>query len=224
MTRQSKSPAVRLDRANVVGIAETPAALRRAARLPLDLLELRLDAFDEPPRLDDVAFPVLATARAPFEGGRGDLNARERASRYLAVLERVAAIDVELASARDLAGVLAAARAARRLIVLSFHDFTGTPTLAALRAKQRRAAAAGADAFKVAVTPRSPAELAALLTLLDRPPLPTAVMGMGPLGRASRLAAAACGSVLNYGWIERPNVPGQFSAVELRRRLDELAA
>jgi hypothetical protein len=30
--------------------------------------------------------------------------------------------------------------------------------------------------------------------------------------------------VLNYGWIEQPNVAGQWSAAELRARLDELAA
>jgi len=41
-------------------------------------------------------------------------------------------------------------------------------------------------------------------------------MGMGRLGKASRVAAMACGSVLNYGWLERPNVAGQWSAVELR--------
>lgn len=224
MTRQSKSPAPRFDRALVVGIAESTAALRRARGLPLDLLEVRLDAFESAPDLANPGHPVLATARAPFEGGRNDLNVRERASRLLAVLPRVAAIDVELASAADLREVLAAARTARRAVVLSFHDFEGTPSLAVLRTKQRRAAAAGADVFKVAVTPRSPGEVAILLGLLDGAPLPTAVMGMGPLGRASRLVAAACGSVLNYGWIERPNVPGQWSAVELRKRLDELGA
>lgn len=221
MSRQRKSP-LRLDRANIVGIAETPAALRAAARLPLDLVEVRLDAFDAAPDLRDVGFPLLATARAPREGGRNDLNARERASRYLATLELVSAIDVELGSVRELSSTLAAAKAAGKQIVLSFHDFVGTPSLNALRARQRRALEAGADVFKVAATTRSPAELATLLALLAGAPLPTAVMGMGARGKISRLAAAAAGSVLNYGWIERPNVVGQWSAAELRARFDEL--
>ncbi len=213
MKRQRKS-LLQTDRVNVVGIAETPAALRRAAKLPLDVVEVRLDAFDAAPDLGGLTAPIVATARSPREGGKNDLNARERASRYLAVIGRVAAIDVELSSRREMDAVIGAARAAGTKVILSCHDFSGTPT--GLRALQRRAAAAGADVFKIAVTPRTPGELAALLALLDRPPLPTSVMGMGPLGKASRVAAMACGSVLNYGWIERPNAVGQWSAAELR--------
>jgi len=209
---------LQLDRANVVGIAETPAALRRAAKLPagaIDALELRLDAFETAPEIPTLAVPLIATARCPTEGGRNDLNARERTSRYLAVLEMVAAVDIELASRAEMRGVIEAARQAGKKVILSFHDFAGTPR--SLATLQRKAATAGADVFKVAVTLRSPRELAALLSLLDDPLLPTSVMGMGVLGKASRIAAMACGSVLNYGWIERPNVTGQWSAAELRK-------
>jgi 3-dehydroquinate dehydratase-1 len=220
--RKSQFP---LDRANVVGIVETPTALRRARSLApgaLDIVEVRLDALDSAPDLRGMAHPILATVRAPEEGGRNDLNVRERASRYLAVLDCVAAVDVELASRKALAGMLDAAREAGRTVVLSYHDFSGCPTLSSLRAMQRRALDAGADIFKVAVTPRTPAELAALLAILDNPVVPTAAMGMGRYGKVSRLAAAACGSVLNYGWIEKPNVTGQWSAAELRAGLCEL--
>lgn len=222
--RQRKSQ-FHLDQPNVVGIVETPTAVRRAhsfAPGALDIVEVRLDALETAPDLRGLAHPILATVRAPEEGGRNDLNVRERASRYLAVLDCVAAIDVELASRKALAGVLEAAREAGRRIVLSYHDFSGSPSLSSLRAMQRRALDAGADIFKVALTPRTPGELATLLTLLDNPPLPTAAMGMGQYGKISRLAAAACGSVLNYGWIEKPNVTGQWSAAELRARLGEL--
>ena len=216
MKRQRKSQ-LRTGRANIVGIAATPAAIRRALRLPagtIDALELRLDAFESAPDVAELRVPVITTARSPKEGGANNLNARERASRQLAMLGRAAAIDVELASCAEMKSVLDAARGAGCAIILSFHDFKGTPST--LRALQRKAARAGADIFKVAVTPRSAADFAALLSLLENPPLPTAVMGMGPMGKASRLAAIACGSVLNYGWIERPNVAGQWSALELR--------
>lgn len=216
MTRQRKSP-LRLDHANVVGIIESPAALRLAGKLTpgiVDVLELRLDAFDSPPDLAGVRLPLIATARCPAEGGKNGLNSRERASRYLATLERADAIDIELGSCREMKSVIEAARRAGKKLILSFHDFEGVPrSLSGLR---RKALAAGADVFKAAVTPRTPRELAELLSLLDDPPLPTSAMGMGPLGKASRVAAMACGSVLNYGWIERPNVAGQWSAKELR--------
>lgn len=225
MTRQRKSPGarLRLDRANVVGIAETPAAIRRAAALGVDVVEVRLDALEKCPPLAGLAVPVLATVRAPREGGRNQLNARERISRFLAVLPHAAAVDVEFSSARELAPVLAAAREAGVAVVLSFHDFAGMPAVRRLRALQTRAARLGVAACKFAVTPGGAGDLGALLGLLEAAPLPTAVMGMGPLGKVSRLAAARCGSVLNYGWIERPNVSGQWSARELRQRLDELS-
>ncbi len=159
--------------------------------------------------------PVIVTVRDASEGGLGDLSQTERASRYLAALPFAAAIDVELALHREQRGVIDAARDAGVKVILSRHDFQGMPPRADLRASQRRAAKAGADVFKLAVVPSTPRDLAALLELLDDPPLPTAVMGMGPLGKASRVAAMACGSVLNYGWIERPNVAGQWSAEEL---------
>jgi 3-dehydroquinate dehydratase-1 len=60
--------------------------------------------------------------------------------------------------------------------------------------------------------------------LLENSPLPLALMGMGRLGMASRVMLAAAGSVLNYGWLHRPNVTGQWSARELRGILTALRA
>jgi 3-dehydroquinate dehydratase-1 len=84
----------------------------------------------------------------------------------------------------------------------------------------RQAAEAGADAVKIAAHTERARDVARLLEFLDRSPLPTAVMGMGPLGMASRVALAAAGSILNYGWLHRPNVSGQWSAAELRGVLE----
>jgi 3-dehydroquinate dehydratase-1 len=69
---------------------------------------------------------------------------------------------------------------------------------------------------KIATVTESPGSVARLLTLLDGSPAPLAVMGMGTLGRASRLLFARAGSVLNYGWLAEPQVRGQWSAPDLR--------
>jgi 3-dehydroquinate dehydratase-1 len=58
-----------------------------------------------------------------------------------------------------------------------------------------------------------------LLDLFSISRLPLAVMGMGPLGMSSRVLLANCGSVLNYGWLHTPNVPGQWAAIELAKIL-----
>lgn len=100
--------------------------------------------------------------------------------------------------------------------VISFHDFAKTPNLPALRKIVRSAVASGADTVKIATYLRGPADLAVLLQLQATTKAPLATMGMGPLGRVSRLVLAAAGSRLNYGYLDRPQVPGQWPAVELR--------
>ena len=48
------------------------------------------------------------------------------------------------------------------------------------------------------------------------------VMGMGAYGKVSRLVFARAGSVLNYGFLDRVQVPGQWPAELLKARLAEL--
>jgi 3-dehydroquinate dehydratase len=49
-------------------------------------------------------------------------------------------------------------------------------------------------------------------------------MGMGRFGKISRLLLAQTGSVLNYGYLDRPNASGQWEAVLLKKRLAELTS
>ena len=53
--------------------------------------------------------------------------------------------------------------------------------------------------------------------------MPLSVMGMGRFGKISRLLLAQAGSVLNYGYLDRPNASGQWEARLLKSRLAELA-
>ena len=47
-------------------------------------------------------------------------------------------------------------------------------------------------------------------------------MGMGAFGQVSRLVLACAGSVLNYGYLDKPNAPGQWEARELTGLLRRL--
>jgi 3-dehydroquinate dehydratase-1 len=220
---------------NVVGVVQTPAGFDTAGRLEagtLDAVEARLDLLGSVPAVlsEDYSLPVIATARHPAErGGRGDPAAagRRRGDRRRLLEEAMpiaAAIDIELRSAGAMRSVLDEARRMGVARILSFHDFERTPSLNRLVEMMRRARDEGADVFKVAATARGPKDIAILLELLDRARLPLAVMAMGRYGKASRLALGACGSALNYGWIERPVASGQWSATELHERLTEVGA
>ena len=197
-----------------------------------DLLELRVDGFARdagpldalvaggPPR------PLIVTVRHPSEGGlAAALPCETRRSLYERFLPAASWLDIEVRSLPTLADVAAHARERGCRVIASFHDFQGTPNLRRLRTLAVRAAEAGADVFKVAATTRTPGELARLLDLLGEVrDLPLAVMGMGPLGKVSRLTLAAAGSVFCYGYLgDEAQVPGQWPAALLRERLDELA-
>jgi len=106
-------------------------------------------------------------------------------------------------------------------VILSYHDFEATPSLKKLRETIRKARDAGADIPKIATLLKTPSDAARLLEAFDGAG-PVALMGMGALGRASRLLLAQAGSALNYGWLHKPQVSGQWSAAELRRILDRL--
>lgn len=205
---------------HVVGIVDSLDALRAARRLKsgaVDFLEWRADFLGT--GIVDSAIPWVVTVRHPAEGGANGLPLARRRAMALELLPKAAVLDIEVRSLTQMGAVLDAARGAGVAVLASFHDFRATPSAARLRETLRRAADAGADAVKIATVTESAADLARLLDLFGRSPLPLAVMGMGRLGMASRVALAAAGSVLNYGWIDRPNVPGQWAARELRELL-----
>lgn len=217
--------------ARVVGTVHTPRGLRLAARLrpgAVDFIELRLDAL-----ADDTALvariipllkiPLILTVRDHREGGARRLNAQQRIALYAEFLPHAVLADIELASLRQLAPAVDAARAHKVGLILSHHDFKKTPTKAELSALAGRAARAGADIFKVAAHTRTAADVATLLSFLaGEKRAPLSVMGMGRFGKVSRLLFALAGSRLNYGFLDKAAVDGQWPAVLLKKRIAEL--
>ncbi len=217
---QHHGVAVFSGRPRVVGIVDSAAAIRAAKRLKpeaVDLLEWRADCLGT--GIFDTTIPWVVTVRHPAEGGANSLSVVRRRAMALELLPKAAVLDLEVRSLAPMGTVLDAARGAGVAVLASFHDFRATPSAARLRETIRRAVDAGADAVKIATVTESAADLARLLDLFGRASVPLSVMGMGRLGMASRVALAAVGSVLNYGWIDRPNVPGQWAARELRELL-----
>lgn len=215
----------------VVGTVHSPGSLAAGLRqtpATVDLVELRVDAFADDPRpllaaAPRFRVPAIVTVRHPAEGGAHALSAARRRALYLQFLPHARLIDLELRSATDLADVVAAARERGVQVILSSHDFRRTPATDALLRRALLARRSGADVFKVATVTRTPAELARLVALFAKEPaLPLSAMGMGPLGKISRLLFGRLGSLLNYGYLHRPNADGQWEARDLKNRLGEL--
>ena len=203
------------------------ADIEWAASAGVDIFELRLDLFSgmSPEHAEAEAarfagFPVLATIRAAREGGRWDGDEKARLDLYRRLLPLAHAVDVELSST-DIAGeVAAAARAAGRVVIGSFHDFSATPPDGELDALAGKADELGADILKVAAHCADAAELRRLAAFALRcGPRPAAVIGMGPAGMISRVFFPALGSLLTYTFLGAPSAPGQLNLEDTVRYL-----
>lgn len=214
-----------------VATAHTAAGLRQAAGLrkgAFDLVEVRLDCLLRHRALlaeclPALRIPVLLTARHPAEGGANMLAADARRELLQQFLPWASALDVELRSIATMRVLIELATRRGIPSVLSYHNFRTTPPLSRLRSIVSAARKGGASIVKVATALRGASGFARLLLLQaaeGRRGLAT--MGMGPLGRASRLALAAAGSRLNYGYLDRPQVPGQWPAERLRDLIGEV--
>jgi len=204
----------------VVGIVDSPEASRKAARLPeraVDFLEWRADCLGG--AMPNSKFSWIVTARHPCEGGKNSMSSASRRDALSSLLPMAAIVDIEVRSLASLHSVVCQANKSRVPVLASFHDFKKTPSSARLGEVIRQAEDQGADALKIATHTATPADVARLLDLFSIIRLPLAVMGMGPLGMSSRVLLANCGSVLNYGWLHAPNVPGQWAARELAKIL-----
>ena len=217
----------------VVGAVSQPATLAGLASMPAlaeecDVLELRLDslglsAAEVHAQAAALPVPRLITARHPDEGGHGRLSAADRSSLLESHLDMAQLMDVELRSAMEMQGVIAKAKARRVQVIGSYHDFLATPNDDVLKGAVESGLMFKFDAVKIATTLQSADDLARLVRLLaGEKRIPLSVMGMGVLGRVSRITLARCGSILNYGYIGESNAPGQWPARRLKELLKEV--
>ena len=197
----------------------TGAVVARMAELRdvADLFEIRADFvrdLDLGVLLHGRTKPILLTCRPESEGGR--FPDRDRPARRRLLSEAVARgfdlVDVELRSGFE---DVIASKAGRGL-VLSWHDFEGTPEdLDGIRA---RMAAFNPDVVKIAVTARSVADLGRLMAFAARhaasrgPRL--VALAMGPLGVASRILGGRFGMPFTFASADagRESAPGQLPA------------
>ena len=197
--------------------AETTDELRarRDEVCDADMVELRLDTvrdLDLEGALADRTRPVLVTCRPVWEGGRFRGSEEERHG----ILRRALALGAEWVDLEWRGGfeTLIAERRGQN-IVLSTHDFEGTPD--DLEGRYRTMRGTGVEVVKLAVLTRCAADVVRLLRLgrASRPER-VVLVGMGPAGIPTRLLPAHFGSCWTYAG--EGIAPGQVSVSEMVRR------
>ncbi|MEK7465950.1 MAG: type I 3-dehydroquinate dehydratase [Planctomycetota bacterium] len=173
-------------------------------------VEIRLDRGATWPQVPS-GCDAIATCRASWEGGTFAGSEEERRT----AVERAAAsgawaVDVEARAAWR------PARPAGVRLILSHHDFEGVPADA--RGLAHRMLAEKADVVKIAATPKSAAELRALLELQRDLGARAVIVPMGGLGAAARILGARIGAPWTYAAPEggEPTAEGQWGEGELR--------
>lgn len=173
--------------------------------------------------------PVLFTYRGIEEGGLGAASAREYEVLVQTAIECGAdAVDIELSRGEEIVTRLVkAAQKAHIPTILSSHDFEKTPSVEVMRDRLLKMQELGADICKLAVMPKTPGDVLALLETTcrlreERPDMLLITMSMSPLGAVSRVCGRVFGSVLTFGTVGAASAPGQLDAGTLRQILNVL--
>lgn len=159
---------------------------------------------------------ILATCRRHQNQGRFNGSVEDQIRILNAALEAGArAVDIEIESAENALPRLDALRGKGRLL-LSYHNYDGTPSPETVL---RRMLRIPADGYKIVTTARKPSDNFRVLALTrSHPRTPLIVLAMGETGFPTRVLATAWGGMFTYA---APNASegtasGQVSARVLR--------
>jgi 3-dehydroquinate dehydratase-1 len=207
------------------------------ASLAPDIIELRIDAWDCIENTAEAAgliaevrgkardLPVILTCRGHWEGGVKEVSESAKDTVYEAAIDGglVDFVDKELTyGPAPLARLKERANAKGVSLIVSYHDFTGTPSREFIYSQLAQQIRYGADAAKIALMPKKEEDVLKLLsaTLAVRrefPDVPLITMSMGELGTHSRIVGGLYGSDLTFAVGSAASAPGQIPVAQMRR-------
>ncbi|MGG3467762.1 type I 3-dehydroquinate dehydratase [Neobacillus pocheonensis] len=171
--------------------------------------------------------PLIFTFRSLREGGEKEVTIETyyELNKTAAESGVVDIIDVELFNERSIVkSLVEVAHANGVLVIISNHDFEKTPAKEEIVSRLRQAQELGGDLPKIAVMPKS---IADVLTLLDATNTmyeqfadrPIITMSMSGKGVISRIAGEIFGSAITFGAVKKASAPGQVPVRDLRKLL-----
>lgn len=185
-----------------------------------DVIEIRLDMLTKPqvaPFIEKLSTPLLFTNRAAWEGGHCKLPEDQR----LALLQDAADlgasyIDVELHTDETLQKkLISAAKEKGAKVIVSWHNFTDTPTTQELISILQLQFRANADIGKIVCMAHNHFDVLRVLDLQVQAAelgFPLIAFSMGRPGMISRIATMELGGFMTYTAParDRETAPGQL--------------
>lgn len=199
-------------------------AIKKVNRLA-DLIELRADYLKKvnlAPLLENRRKPFIITHRRKEEGGKYKGDERKRLSVLQEAIDLGSDyIDVELATERSLLRGLIRNKGGTR-VILSYHNFQGTPSLKELQRLCGKMIRLDADVVKIVPFARSWEDNLTILSLIPYAKerrQKIVVFCMGEKGNISRIFSPSLGAAWTYASLNKntASAPGQLTVVEMKK-------
>ncbi|HEV3146141.1 MAG TPA: type I 3-dehydroquinate dehydratase [Gemmataceae bacterium] len=192
------------------------ADMLNAAALGADLVEVRLDIFQQDPDpkelLNARRKPVIFSCRRPLDGGNWQGSEEDRIKLLkMAIVSNPDYCEIE----SDIADEIRRFGSCQR--VISYTNLTETPSDIADIYEEMRGK--DPDIIKLTCKARTPEEAWPLVQILAKPPLPTVVVGLGRPGAMLTILGRRMGAPWTVAALEKgaEAYPGQPTARELEQ-------
>ncbi len=218
---------------------ELIAQAMKASQCDCDLVELRIDHYEEIKKTDRVievlhrirecvSVPIMFTFRTYEEGGKVCISNEDYTNLYQNVIEdgAVDLVDLQLLLGEEMVcPLIEMAKQKGIKVVLSNHDFKKTPDTKEMIERLLRMQEFGADIVKIAVMPEEKQDVLRLMEAVmyvneNSNITPVVGISMGEMGMPSRILGHWFGSAITFGVVDKSSAPGQLSIKELRQLLE----
>ncbi len=205
-------------------IDEALNLIEKAEKHKPDFIEVRLDCIKEHERLADITsctkIPLIATNRTQECRGKFSGSEVERQQMLVkAARSGFEYVDIEL-HASKLREFVEGFRQLNAKPIISFHDFTQTPSQRKMKEILKRELAEGAEICKIVTTAKKVDDNLTILNFLHKTSRKAKVVcfAMGPLGKPSRLLSPLFGGFFTIASLEHggETALGQMTIQELR--------
>jgi 3-dehydroquinate dehydratase type I len=194
-----------------------------------DLVELRIDSlrsFRGWEKVLELEAPVILTNRPRREGGSFRGSEEKRISYLLkGMASGVSCVDLEFSTPARLAKPIFESFGATS-VILSYHDFSGTPPVPRLMALAKRMEKKPCDLVKLVTTARDTKDNFRMLEFLvaSRGQLehPLIAFSMGKVGAPTRFIGAILGVPIIYAAAGERTAPGQLTVKETKAVLQRI--
>jgi 3-dehydroquinate dehydratase-1 len=204
--------------------------IRKAEAQHADLIEVRLDSLTAHDCISDIPScsktPLIATNKSTEQHGKFSGTETER-QKFLVDAARngFTYVDVDLGTINR-TELISKLHEAEAKVIVSFHDFEQTPTVAQLNKVLEEEIALGADVCKIITTARTMKDNLITLNFVSEAFKKARIVcfAMGDLGKQSRLVSPVFGAFFTFASLDekRKTAKGQLTIQEMNSAYEAL--